>query len=503
MVAILLVPQAIAYAYLAGMPPEYGLYTALIPCLLYAMFGSSPHLSIGPVAVSALLVMAGVSQLAEPFSQTYIELVILAGLIIGILQLLMGIFRLGALINLLSYPVITGFTSAASIIVIINQMKDIFGLSIPRYDLLSDTVIHIVDNISSIHIPTLLISLITFTFIILMKRISKKIPYGLIVVAVGIGLSYLLDFDKIGIAIIGTVPSGLPAFSSPNISVDALISLIPTIILVTIIGVIEAVGIAKAIGSKHSFYTIDTNQELRAIGISKIGGSFFNAIPSSGSFSRSALMNESGSRSTVASVITVLFVVLALLFLTPLLFFLPKAILAVIIVIAVKNLFEYKLAKSFFKTNKLDFLDMFITFILTIFISIKIGILIGFIFSVLMVFISGKNRFRSMKRLFLFRESEGISIEENSNCLITTVDGQLNFGNVDYFKNSIKDKIASSHNCKTLKVDLSQTDDIDSTGLKAISDLKEYASEFNIKLDTFGYNPKVHKRLIKCGLLDS
>ena len=414
MVAILLVPQAIAYAYLAGMPPEYGLYTALVPCLLYTIFGTSPHLAIGPVAVSALLIMAGVSQLAEPFSQNYIELVILSGLLIGLLQLLLGIFRLGTLVNLLSYPVITGFTSAASIIVIVNQFKDIFGLDIPRSDFLFDTVTHIIQNASLVHTSTLLISLATFVLISILKRISKKIPYGLIVVAFGIGLSYFLDFDKLGIAIIGHVPSGLPTYTTPLLNLDAIISLIPTVILVTIIGIIEAVGIAKAISNKHDYYSIDTNQELRALGISKIGGSFFNAIPSSGSFSRSALLNESGARSSVASLITVIFVILALLFLTPLLFFLPKAILAVIIVFAVKNLFEYTLAKMFLKTNKLDFSVMLITFIVTLLVSIKVGVFTGFVCSIIVVLISGKNRLRSLKRLFLFRESDGIEVAAKS-----------------------------------------------------------------------------------------
>ncbi len=483
------------------MPPEYGLYTALIPCILYAIFGTSPHLAIGPVAVSALLIMAGISQIAEPFSENYISLVILSGLLIGIIQLLMGVFRLGALVNLLSYPVITGFTSAASIIVIVNQFKDIFGLHIPRSDFLFDTVIHIVNNLTTIHIPTLLIGLATFLIIYVLKKLSNKIPYGLVIVTIGIVLSYLLDFENMGVAIIGTVPSGLPSFKVPEMNISIISSVMPTVILVTIIGIIEAVGIAKAIGNKHDYYSIDTNQELRALGISKIGGSFFNSIPSSGSFSRSALMNESGARTSVALLITVIFVVLSLLFLTPLLFFLPKVILAVIIVIAVKNLFEYTLAKSFYKTNRLDFLVMLVTFIITILVSIKVGVFIGFLVSIIVVLINSKNRFKSMKRLFLFRESEGFEIEETSDKIIVTVEGPLNFGNADYFQKKVKEKIAAQEKCELILIDLSQTDDIDSSGLKALKGINIYTNALNIYLLLTNYKPKVKSRLIRSGLL--
>ena len=501
MVAILLVPQAIAYSYLAGMPPEYGLYTALIPCILYAFFGTSPHLAIGPVAVSALLILAGISQLAEPFSDSYISLVILAGLLIGILQFLMGVFRLGALVNLLSYPVITGFTSAASIIVIVNQFKDIFGIHIPKSDFLFDTLIHVGNNLASIQIPTLLVGLSSFLLIIILKKSSKRIPYGLIVVSLGVTLSYFFNFEKLGVAVIGTVPSGLPTFKIPNLNIAAISSLLSTVFLVTIIGIIEAVGIAKAIGTKHDYYFIDTNQELRALGISKIGGSFLNSIPSSGSFSRSALMNESGARTSVASLITVIFVVLALLYLTPLLFFLPKVILAVIIVFAVKNLFEYALAKSFYKTNRLDFLVMLVTFIVTLFVSIKTGVFIGFIVSVIVVLISSKNKFRSIKRLFLFREFEGIEIKESSDKIIVTAKGQINFGNADYIRNQLKEKIETEEKYNTISIDLSETDDIDSSGLKALKLINKYANSANIELKLNDYTPKVKNRLIKSGLI--
>jgi len=501
MVAILLVPQAIAYAYLAGMPPQYGLYTALLPCILYALFGTSPHLAIGPVAVSALLVMAGVSVLAEPFSDTYISLVILSGLLIGILQLVLGILRLGSLINLLSYPVITGFTSAASIIVIVNQLKDVFGLTIPRSDFLFDTIIHIGQNLGLIHLPTLIIGLITFVLIYTFKKINKKIPSGLIVVVLGIALSYFLDFEKYGIDIIAHVPSGLPSFALPDINFDSAISLIPTVLLVTLIGIVESVGIAKAVESKHDYYNIDTNQELRALGISKIGASFFQAIPSSGSFSRSALLNESGGRTTVALIISVVFVVIALLFLTPLLYFLPKVILAVIIIFAVKNLFEYVLAKSFYKTNRLDLSVMLVTFIFTLLINIESGILLGFIASLIVVLYCSKHRFQSLKHILLMKESDNINIEQKNQTLNIQITDQLNFGNAPFLKKEVSKEIDESPDLSKLIFDFEKTVDIDSTGLKTISHLISYAKIKDIETEFVNNRNKVENRLNRSGML--
>ena len=180
MVAILLVPQAIAYAYLAGMPPEYGLYAALVPILLYAFLGSSPHLAIGPVAISAILILAGVSQLAEPFSPEYIKLVIFAGLLIGGIQALFGILKRGNLVNLISYPVITGFTSAASIVIISSQLKDILGIHTPHFESFVSSTTFLFDHIKETNLLTLIIAICSVVFIVLTEKLSRRIPSRLI-----------------------------------------------------------------------------------------------------------------------------------------------------------------------------------------------------------------------------------------------------------------------------------------------------------------------------------
>lgn len=495
MVAILLVPQSIAYAYLAGMPPQYGLYAALIPCIIYAVLGTSPHLSIGPVAVSALLVLAGVSQLAPPFSDAYIQYVIIAGFMIGLVQFILGVARLGNLINLLSYPVITGFTSAAAIIVMVNQLKDIFGLRIPIGEYLYETIYYIWTHLSEAHKATFLLAAVTLILILAIKRLSKKIPYGLVVVVLSIICSYFYDFEGMGIGVIGDVPSGLPHFGHPRISYQRLIELIPTVLIVTFIGIIEAVGIAKAIGNKHNWYNIDVNQELRAIGLSKIGGSFFSAIPTSGSFSRSALLNESGARTTVASLITVLFVISALLFLTPALYYLPKVVLAVIIVFAVSGLFEYRYAKSLARTNRRDLITMVVTFLFTITINIETGIALGFCTSLIMVMTSSRSPLQSVKNILLLKNKTGIKYHKRGTEGMIIVNQALNFGNAQHLKYLTKLVTRKEEGLTRVILDIRKMTDIDGVGLKVVSTAIAEATKQNVKINISTANKTVTRRL--------
>jgi len=479
MVAILLVPQSIAYAYLAGMPPEYGLYAALVPCVVYSLFGTTPHLAIGPVAVSALLVFAGVSKLAEPFSNEYVQLVLLLGFMVGIIQFLLGVFKMGNVIKLLSYPVITGFTSAASIIVIINQLKDVTGISNPNQGSLIDTVQYFIQNLSAIHPWTFALAIITFVLIYILKKWLPRLPYGLIVVALGILLSYFFDFNNKGVAIIGDVPSGLPGFLPPIFDFNTIVDLIPVAILVALIGIVECLGIALAIEAKNEGqYNVRPNQELRALGLSKIIGSFFKALPSSGSFSRSALLNENKSKTTVSSLFSVLFVILALLFITPLLYYLPKVILAVIIIYAVKNLFEYKLAKKLWKNYKSDFLVMASTFIFTILIDIEVGILIGFLCSIAVLLWRSKSRFSTLKSVLSFDYKNGMEIDITETDTKVIFDRRLNFANAERCIDCIKDSLPTA--TKNVSFHLHNNDTFDYVTQREIDILEDNLKKQNI-----------------------
>ena len=365
-VGVMLVPQGMAYALLAGMPPIYGLYASLIPLLLYAIFGTSRQISIGPVAVDAFLVLAGLSLIAEPQSPEYISLVILTGLAVGVLQLILSLLRLGFLVNFLSHPVVSGFTSAAAVIIAVSQLKYLLGIRIPRFNHVYQTFYYALTHLSETHWITLVMSIAGIALILLLKKLNKNIPGALIAVILGILITWIWRLDQHGLDTVGVVPRGLPHFEIPDMSWQRLVQIFPTVLAVSIIGIVESVGIAKSLESKHRSYVVVPNQELLALGVSKIGGAFFQSLVTSGSFTRSAVNNDSGAKTQLSSVITMLVIVFTLIFMTGLFYYLPNAILAAIIMLATKSLFDYQGAIRLWHVHRHDFYMMILTFLVTL-----------------------------------------------------------------------------------------------------------------------------------------
>jgi len=505
-VAILLIPQGMAYAYLAGMPPIYGLYGGLVPLIIYAIFGTSRQLSIGPVAISALLVLAGVSQIAEPGSAEYIELTIITGLLIGLLQMILGVFKLGFLVNFISHPVLAGFTSAAAVIIFISQLRDVLGFSIPRFEHAYETLIYAVKNVGDTNLLSLAICLGAIISMSLLRRIHKSIPFALIVVVIGTLACAFLDLPSKGLAIVGAVPSGLPALEIPNLTFDVIKKLLPTVLTVTLIGIVESLSIAKVMDSKHDYYNIQPNRELFALGLSKFGGAFFNALPTSGSFTRSAINNESGGRTGVSSLITAFLVLLTLLFFTSWFYYLPKAILAAIILLAVKSLFDFKEAKFLWRTHKRDFSMMATTFVVTLLLGIEFGVLAGVVLSIGMVL------YRSSKPDLIilghvpgtknYRNINRFEINEHAlDKLILRFDEKIYFGNADYFKESIRNLVnESDHQIKHLLIDAKTILEIDSSGIHALEEVLRFLKKENIRLYFCGAIGVTRDMLIKTGL---
>lgn len=509
-VSIMLVPQGMAYALLAGMPPIYGLYGGLIPLILYPILGTCRQLSIGPVAVSALLVLSGVSQLAEPGSEEYIQLVILAGLMIGAFQFMLGVFKLGFLVNFLSHPVVSGFTSAAAIIIAVNQFKDMLGIKVPRMEHLYETFIYTCQHLTETNILTLSICISSMLIMLFLRRISRKIPDALIVVLFGILLSWNFNLnEQFNLAIVGAVPSGLPAFDLPLLSLDKMYILLPTVFTVTLIGIVESIGIAKVLESRHQTYVVRPNQELIALGISKIGGAFFQSLPTSASFTRSAINDSSGAKTGMASIFTALMIGITLLFLTQLFYYLPKAILAAIILLAVRNLFDYKEAVHLWKTHRQDFLMMAVTFVITLLLGIEVGVLSGVILSILAVLyrstyphfaVLGKlpdsNQYRNINRFDKAEEFDAI--------VITRFDDQLYFGNVSYFKDCVKQSVNTrKQELSIFILDASNIHDIDSSGLHALEEIFYFLKRKDITLIISGARGPVRDMLFKSGMTES
>src|SRR5699024_8306075 len=370
-VAIMLIPQGMAYAMLAGLPPVIGLYASTIPLFIYALFGSSRQLSVGPVAMLSLLVLTGVSTMAEPGTEKYISLTLLLMLMIGLIQFLMGLLRLGFIVNFLSHAVISGFTSAAAIIIGLSQLKDLVGVKLEANHVLMQ-LIETFTRLPEIHPITVMIGVGSIILLIVFKNYIRQIPGPIVVVVLGIFLVSRLQLEKVGLAIVGQVPQGLPTFSLPTFSIDAVIALLPIALTISFVGFMESIAMAKALASREKYH-IEPNRELIGLGLANIGGSFFSAYPVTGGFSRSAVNYESGARTPLATIITAFLILLTLLFFTDFFYYLPKAVLAAIIMVAVYSLIDIKEALHLFNIRRVDGWTWLITFIATLSVGIEQG----------------------------------------------------------------------------------------------------------------------------------
>jgi len=506
-VAILLIPQGMAYALLAGMPPIYGLYAGLVPLFIYALFGSSYHLSIGPVAIISLLIFSGVSQIASPGSPEFIEIVLTVSFFVGLLQILLGFLKMGFLVNFLSRPVIVGFTSAAAIIISINQLKYILGLDIPRFDYTYEIVLYAFQNINQSKLISVAISLGTLGFLYFLYRFNKKIPAALISVFVGVCGSKIFNLEQYGIKIVGEIPQGLPTLQLPIINFELLETLAPLVFSITIIGIVQSLSIAKLIESKQQTYTVKPNQELFALGISKMVGSFFHALPIFGSFGRSIVNYESGAITPMSSIVTSVTIGLSLLLLTPLFYHIPLAVLAGIILFAVRNLFAFKEAVYLWGAQKSDFFMMLVTFLVTLIVGIEQGVLTGVALSILMVLyrsssphtailgnIPNTEVYRNIKRFD--------HLDTSPEILIIRFDDQLYFANASYFKDFVVDIINKRKDqTKLLILDASCIHRIDSTGLQVLKEVDTFLDNNNIQLYLSGVIGPVRDRLYKFGVM--
>lgn len=484
-VGVMLIPQGMAYAMLAGMPPIYGLYCATIPLIIYALLGSSPQLAVGPVALVSLLVASSVGLLAETSSELYNQYALTLSLMVGAILLIMGLFRLGFLVNFLSHPVIAGFTSAAAIIIGVSQLKHILGIEIARGHFI-DTLIATSDKLGETNLYALIIGLATMAIIYFTRQLDRRIPGALVVVILSILAVKLFHLDNHGLKLIGAVPEGMPAFTIPVMDTGIIKSLLPIAFTISFIGFMESIAVAKAIQKKRKGYDIYPNQELIALGASNFIGSFFQSYPVVGGFGRSAVNDQSGAKSGLASIISAVIIILTLLFFTTLFQKLPMAVLAAIIIGAVIGLIDFKEARHLYKTDKKDFVLFLLTAIGTLILGIEEGILLGVILSLLVVIyrasyphiaqlgqIPGQTTYRNLNRF-----DELIS---DPSIVIIRVDARIFFANQEYVKDYIHDAIDRPE-VRHLILDCIAVNGVDSSGMHMIKDLIHYLKENNIRL---------------------
>jgi SulP family sulfate permease len=507
-VGVMLIPQGMAYAMLAGMPPIYGLYASIIPLILYAIFGTSRQLAVGPVAMVALLIAAGVGAIAETGSAEFVGLAILLALMVGAIQLLMGIFKLGFLVNFLSHPVIAGFTSAAALIIGFSQLKYLLGINIPRSNYIHEIIGSAFSNLDAVNIQTFTIGIVAIGLILLVKKVKLPIPGPLLAVVFGILAVWGLGWHNEGVNIVGEVPKGLPAFGIPNLNFEDVKALLPIAFTISFISFMESIAVAKAIQSKHKNYQVVPNQELIALGMANIGGALFQSFPTTGGFSRTAVNNQTGAKTGMASIFSAALIALTLLFLTPLFYYLPKAILASVIMVAVFGLIDFKEAKHLWHTDRGDFLMMLATFLGTLALGIEEGILIGVVLSLgLIIFrttqphtavlgkIPGKPHYKNTDRFD--------HLEVREDILIFRFDARLYFANVSFFKEKVETEILNKGKAlKLFILDADSMNGVDSSGVHAMKEVIEFCYDRKIQFKFVGVKGPIRDILHRADVVE-
>lgn len=445
---VMLVPQGMAYAMIAGMPPIHGLYAALVPQLVYALLGTSRQLAVGPVALDSLLVASGVGALGLLDQGDYVLAVLLLTLLIGSIQLLLGIIKMGFFVNFLSKPVIGGFGFAAALLIGLGQLHHILGVDSVQADRLHILLGNILGSLGDLNPLVLGISIAALALMVLLGRFRKKLPIPLIMVVLGIGAVALFGLESKGIRIVGEVPRGLPNFKIPSMDWDRIAQLLPIAITVALFGFMESVSIAKTVEERHPGQELDADQELRALGMANILGSFFQSFSVSGSFSRTAVNDRAGAKTGMSLIVSALFIAAVLLFLTPLFHRLPTLVLGAIILVAVFGLMDLKYPKQLWAYQKDEFLLWAATFLLTLFVGLMEGILLGVLLSLtLLVYRSSRPHMPVLGKIRgtpyfknVDRFAEDVEVEEDK--LILRFDSQLYFGNRDYFKKRLYQQVA-------------------------------------------------------------
>ncbi len=506
-VGVMLIPQGIAYALIAGLPPIYGLYTALIPQIMYAIFGTSRQLAVGPVAMDSLIVAAGVSTLATVGTEHFIEFAILLAFMMGVLQVAFGIFRLGFLVNFLSKPVISGFTSAASLIIGLNQLKNLLGINISRNNKLQNLLADAFHNLNEIHWLTFIIGALSIISIVLIKKYFKKIPAALVVVIISIIAVKLLGLDLLGVDIIGEIPKGLPDFRIPSFDKKVMMDLMPIALTLSFIAFLEAISIAKAIEVKHTEYKVIPNQELIALGMGNLIGSFFQTYPATGGFSRTAINEQAGAKTHLSSIIAASVVALTLLFLTPVFYYLPKSVLAAIIMVAVFGLLDFSVPKQLLKFSKRDLFILNVTLLITATVGIKEGILTGVVLSmVMLIYKTTKPHIAVLGKVpnthFYRNRKRFKDVEIDEEVLIIRFDDQLHFANTTHFKDKLYEySDYKGDKLKFLIIDGESINSLDSSAIYALIEVLDYFSRKKVTIAFTGLKGPVRDKMIKSGFM--
>ncbi|NVK00464.1 MAG: sulfate permease [Oceanospirillaceae bacterium] len=519
-VTIMLIPQSLAYALLAGLPAEVGLYASILPLVAYAIFGTSRTLAVGPVAVVSLMTAAAVGNLALSGTAEYLTAAIALAFISGLMLILMGVLRLGMLANFLSHPVISGFITASGIIIAASQVKHILGVNASGHNML-ELLTSIVEHSSELHWPTLIIGVSATAFLFWVRKnlkplliksgmnsrmadiLAKAGPVA--AVAATTLVTFLFHLDQGGVKVVGDVPTGLPGFALPNFDSDLWQQLFISALLISVVGFVESVSVAQTLAAKRR-QRIDPNQELIGLGASNVASSISGGFPVTGGFSRSVVNFDAGAETPAAGAFTAVGIALATLLLTPLLFFLPKATLAATIIVAVLSLVDLGALKRTWAYSRPDFIAMAATILLTLISGVEAGIIAGVSLSILLYLhrtskphsalvgrVPGTEHFRNVERF---------DVEIDHRVLTLRIDESLYFANARYLEDRVYDLISANKEVKDFVLMCPAVNLIDASALESLEAINQRLKDSGVSFHLSEVKGPVMDRLKRSHFLD-
>ena len=519
-VTIMLIPQSLAYATLAGLPPEVGLYASVLPLVAYALFGSSRTLAVGPVAVVSLMTATTVGEIAFPGSAAYLVAATLLALVSGAMLVAMGLFKLGFLANFLSHPVISGFITASGLLIAAGQVKHLLGVQAGGHTL-PEIVLGLIRNLGAVNLPTLAIGGGVLAFLYFVRLSLKPLLTSLgvgprladiitkagpvLAVAATIWAASAFDLGQAGVPLVGAIPQGLPMPGLPTIDLDMLVALAGPALLISLIGFVESVSVAQTLAAKRR-QRIFPDQELIGLGAANIASGLSSGYPVTGGFARSVVNFDAGAETPAAGIYTAIGIGLATLFLTPLLANLPQATLAATIIVAVLSLVDLGAIRRVWAYSRTDFAAMAATILGTLFVGVEAGVVLGVVLSLLLHLyrtsrphmavvgqVPGTQHFRNVDRH---------SVVTLPHVLSLRVDESLYFANTRYLEDRIAELVSERHDLKHVVLVCSAINAIDASAVESLEEINQRLKDAGISFHLSEVKGPVMDHLKRSSLLD-
>lgn len=519
-VTVMLIPQSLAYALLAGVPPEVGLYASILPLAIYALFGSSRTLSVGPVAIVSLMTAAAIAKLGLSDPVAVIAAATALALLSGAILIAMGVLRLGFIANYLSHPVISGFITASGILIAASQLKHLLGIPLHGHTL-TEIAVSLWEHASDTNMATLAIGVAATAFLVWVRgglaRVLRRVsvpeslvgPFAktgpVLAIVVTTWAAWQFDLEAAGVALVGTVPSGLPSLSFPEFNADLWLALLGSAALISLIGFVESVSVAQTLAAKRR-QRIDPDQELIGLGASNVASAVSGGIPVTGGFSRSVVNFDAGARTPAAGLLTAVGIALAALYLTPFLMFLPKATLAATIIVAVLTLVDLHVLPRAWRYSRSDFSAVLATMVLTLLVGVEVGVATGVILSLVLFIhktsrphiaevglVPGSQHFRNILRH---------TVETDPTILTLRIDQSLYFANARMMEDRIYARIMGDHDLRHVILMCSAVNEVDLSALETLETINARLRDLGLTLHLSEVKGPVMDRLQRSSFFD-